>query len=244
MALREAVNRVRHQAGVLEGWRFPGPRRRPRRAPPPVGAARDGKDPHRRGPGGRAGRGPPGGGRSRLVSKWIGETEKNLARAFEAAERSQAVLLFDEADALFARRTEVSDANARYANLETAYLLTRLERFDGLAVLATNLRRNVDSAFLRRMEFVVDYLLPNAAERRDLWARMFPPTTPTDGLRPEVLARLVVAGGVIRNIAVAATFLAAAEGGPVTMDRLARAARRECTKLDRPLSAAEVGEWR
>ncbi len=234
--LREAVERVRHQARVLEGWGF------------------------LRGRAGARGvrlllSGPPGTGKtltaevlagelgvdllvvdvSRLVSKWIGETEKNLARAFEAAERSQAVLLFDEADALFARRTEVSDANARYANLETAYLLTRLERFDGLAVLATNLRRNVDSAFLRRMEFVVDYLLPNAAERRDLWARHIPDGAP---LAPDVdvdglATRYNLEGGLIRNAAVAAAFLAAAEASPIRYRHLIHAVRREYEKAGR-----------
>src|SRR5438094_4027844 len=106
---------------------------------------------------------------SQVVSKWIGETEKHLAEAFDAAERSQAVLLFDEADALFGKRTEVSDAHDRYANLETAYLLMRLERFEGLAILSTNLRENIDRAFLRRLEFIVDFDEPEATEREALW---------------------------------------------------------------------------
>ena len=169
---------------------------------------------------------------SRVVSKWIGETEKNLAEVFDAAERAQAVLLFDEADALFGRRTEVSDAHDRYANLETAYLLARLERFEGLAVLATNLRQNVDPAFVRRLEFAVDYEEPTAAEREALWRCHLPERAP---LGPDVdliqLAALYpVVGGVIRNAATAAGFLAATEGVPISRRHLGRAIRREYEK--------------
>src|SRR5690606_32385263 len=115
---------------------------------------------------------------SRVVSKWIGETEKNLAEVFDVAERAQAVLLFDEADALFGTRTEVNDARDRYANLETAFLLTRLERFEGLAILSTNLRQNIDPAFMRRLEFVLDFEDPGPSERAALWAGHLPPAAP------------------------------------------------------------------
>lgn len=234
--LREAVERVRHQARVLDDWGFLAGR-----------------------PGSRGVRmllaGPPGTGKtlsaevvanalgvellvtdvSRLVSKWIGETEKNLARIFDTAEEAQAVLLFDEADALFARRTEVADSNSRYANLETAYLLARMERFQGLTVLSTNLRRNVDSAFLRRLEFVVDYEEPGVEERRALWECHLPESAP---LGPDVdsdlLAELYpMVGGHIRNAAVAAAFRAASDDGPIRQEHLVQAIRREHTKAGR-----------
>jgi SpoVK/Ycf46/Vps4 family AAA+-type ATPase len=172
---------------------------------------------------------------SRVVSKWIGETEKNLAEVFDAAERAQAVLFFDEADALFGRRTEVSDAHDRYANLETAYLLSRLERFEGLAVLATNLRQNIDPAFTRRLEFAVDYEEPSAAEREALWRCHLPERAPLAGdVDLAQLARLYpVVGGVIRNAATAAAFLAAAEGREISRRHLVAAIRREYEKSGR-----------
>jgi SpoVK/Ycf46/Vps4 family AAA+-type ATPase len=172
---------------------------------------------------------------SRLVSKWIGETEKNLAEVFDAAERTQAVLLFDEADALFGKRTEVSDAHDRYANLETAYLLARLERFEGLAVLSTNLRQNIDPAFIRRLEFVVDFDGPETAERELLWRVHLPNRAPLAGdVDPAELAHLYeLVGGHIRNAAVAAAFLAAAEDQPVGRGHLLRAVRREYAKAGR-----------
>src|SRR5438067_4352648 len=138
---------------------------------------------------------------SRVVSKWIGETEKNLSAVFDAAERAQAVLFFDEADALFGRRTEVSDAHGRYANLETAYLLTRLERFEGLAVLSTNLRQNVDAAFMRRLEFVIELEEPARAEREALWRCHLPAEAPmADDVDVRALAaRYPLVGGLIRN---------------------------------------------
>jgi hypothetical protein len=180
---------------------------------------------------------------SRVVSKYIGETEKNLSQVFDAADHGGCVLLLDEADALFGKRSETKDAHDRYANIEVAHLLQRMEAFRGLAILTTNLRDNIDPAFLRRLQFVVAFPFPEAPERERIWARMFPPGVPTRGLRFPVLARLVVSGGVIRNIVMGAVYLAAAESGPVTMERLLRAARRECTKLERPLAESEVGDW-
>jgi hypothetical protein len=170
-----------------------------------------------------------------VVSKWIGETEKNLAEIFDAAERSQAVLLFDEADALFGKRTEVSDAHDRYANLETAYLLARIERFEGLTVLSTNLRQNIDAAFTRRLEFIVELVEPAPPEREQLWRCHLPAAAPlADDVDLTELATLFpVVGGVIRNAAVAAGFRAAADGGTVTRDHLIRSIRREYDKAGR-----------
>jgi SpoVK/Ycf46/Vps4 family AAA+-type ATPase len=180
---------------------------------------------------------------SRVVSKWIGETEKNLAEAFDAAERSQAVLLFDEADALFGKRTEVSDAHDRYANLETAYLLARMEHFEGLAILSTNLRQNIDSAFLRRLEFVIEFDEPSAAGRTALWQCHLPASAPlADDVDLKELGTLYpIVGGMIRNAAVAAGFLAAADGTAITRAHLVRAVRREYEKSGKAFPGEPAG---
>ncbi|MGY1679363.1 ATP-binding protein [Geodermatophilus sp. SYSU D01176] len=246
--LREAVDRVRGQARVLDEW----------------GLLR-----------GRRGRrglrmlftGPPGTGKSlaaevlagalgrdllvvdlsRLVSKWIGETEKNLAAVFDAAERGGAALLFDEADALFGKRTEVGDARDRYANLETAYLLTRLERFDGVAVLATNLRQNLDPAFARRIDFVVPFDPPDEAARLALWRHHLPAPAPlaADVDLAVLAAFYELPGALIRNAAMAAAFLAAAEPAPARRSigtaHLAHAIRREHLKAGLPYPGAPPG---
>jgi hypothetical protein len=167
------------------------------------------------------------------VSKWIGETEKNLKRIFDAAAAGGAILFFDEADALFGKRSEVKDSRDRYANIEIDYLLERMERHQGLAILATNRRGDLDPAFLRRLRHVVVFPFPDAALRRAIWARAFPPTTPTAMLDLDALASLELAGGSIRNVALNAAFLAAADGVPVAMPHLLHAARREYEKLDR-----------
>jgi len=180
---------------------------------------------------------------SSVVSKYIGETEKNLRRVFDAAEEGGAILLFDEADALFGKRSEVKDSHDRYANIEISYLLQRMEAYRGLAILTTNLRSALDPAFLRRLRFVVQFPFPEPAQRAEIWRRIFPVDTPVDGVDPELLARLNVAGGNIRNIALAASFLAAADGGKVAMGHLLRAARTEYAKLEKPLSDAETGGW-
>jgi hypothetical protein len=180
---------------------------------------------------------------SAVVSKYIGETEKNLRRVFDAAEEGGAILLFDEADALFGRRSEVKDSHDRYANIEIGYLLQRMEAYRGLAILTTNLRGALDQAFLRRLRFVVQFPFPDATQRAEIWRRVFPAETPLNGLRPERLARLNVAGGAIRNIALGAAFLAADDGGRVGMGHLLRAARSEYAKLEKPLSDAEIGGW-
>jgi len=180
---------------------------------------------------------------SQVVSKYIGETEKNLRAIFDAAESSGAILLFDEADALFGKRSEVKDSHDRYANIEVSYLLQRMEAYRGLAILTTNMRHALDQAFLRRIRFIISFPFPDPALRRRIWERIFPTQTPTLGLDAEKLARLNLPGGNIRNIAVNAAFLAAGAGGPVRMQHLLVAARRECGKLERQLSDAEVGGW-
>ncbi len=172
---------------------------------------------------------------SHVVSKWVGETEKNLAVLFEVAESTGAVLLLDEADALFGARTEVGDAHDRYANLQTAYLLQRLDSFHGLVALATNLRQNVDVAFLRRMDFVVDFPVPEQDGRRALWDLHLPPERRAGDVELDVLARLhPVPGGWIRNAAVAAAFLAAPRADMVSQAELVAALRREYAKARRP----------
>lgn len=231
--LREAVARLQNQRQVLDDWKMLAGR-----------------------PGARGVRllfaGPPGTGKtfsaevlaralgvdllvvdlSRVLSKWIGETEKNLAEVFATAEKARAVLLFDEADALFGKRTEVQDAHDRYANLETAYLLSRLEKFDGLAILATNLRQNLDTAFVRRLEFLLDFEEPGRDERLALWQRHLPASAPrgADLDLVELAGLFPLSGGLIKNAAVAAAFLAAEKGGPICRDHLLHAIRREYEK--------------
>jgi SpoVK/Ycf46/Vps4 family AAA+-type ATPase len=180
---------------------------------------------------------------SAVVSKYIGETEKNLSRIFDAAEEGGAILLFDEADALFGKRSDVKDSHDRYANIEVSYLLQRMECYRGLAILTTNLRSAIDDAFLRRIRFVVQFPFPDAVQRAGIWRRVFPPDTPTDGLDPVKLARLNVAGGNIKNIALYAAFLAADADESVGMAHLLRAAQAEYAKLEKTLTDAEVAGW-
>jgi SpoVK/Ycf46/Vps4 family AAA+-type ATPase len=180
---------------------------------------------------------------SSVVSKYIGETEKNLRRVFDAAEDGGAILFFDEADALFGKRSEVKDSHDRYANIEINYLLQRMESYRGLAVLATNRKGDIDPAFMRRVRFVVNFPFPDTSLRAEIWRRIFPSGTPTDDLDVARLSRLKVAGGNIRNIALNAAFLAAAEGSSVGMLHLQRAARAECAKIEKPLTEAEIGGW-
>jgi SpoVK/Ycf46/Vps4 family AAA+-type ATPase len=181
---------------------------------------------------------------SATVSKYIGETEKNLARVFAAAERANAILFFDEADALFGKRSEVRDAHDRYANIEIGYLLQRMEEYDGVAVLATNLRRNMDDAFVRRMHVTVEFPLPDEEDRRRIWDAIWPSATPRHAdLDVAALAsRFELSGGHIRNIALAAAFLAAADGEVVTLDHVMRATRREYQKIGKVLLDGELDQ--
>ncbi|BAI94401.1 ATP-binding protein [Arthrospira platensis] len=180
---------------------------------------------------------------SSVISKYIGETEKNLRRVFDAAESGGAILLFDEADALFGKRSEVKDSHDRHANIEVSYLLQRMEAYRGLAILTTNMKGALDPAFLRRIRFVVQFPFPDAKQRAEIWRRIFPSETPTDGLTVEKLARLSVSGGNIRNIALNAAFLAADAEEPVMMKHLLAAAQSEYMKLEKPLMDSEVKGW-
>ena len=176
-----------------------------------------------------------------VVSKYIGETEKNLDRIFTAAEGSNAILFFDEADALFGKRSEVSDAHDRYANIEVAYLLQKMDSYEGAVVLATNLRRNIDDAFLRRLDFVIDFPFPEAEDRARIWRLLLPERAPVaDDLDVEHLAtEFKLSGGGIRNSSLAAAFLAADDGGVITMQQLVRGIAIEYGKLGRLLASPE-----
>ncbi len=181
---------------------------------------------------------------SAVVSKYIGETEKNLERIFTAAAAGDLVLFFDEADALFGKRSEVSDAHDRYANIEVAYLLQRLETYDGIVVLATNLQRNIDPAFLRRISVAVDFVPPEEPQRRAIWAHVFPPTAPLAELDVDFLARqFPVTGGVISNAARGAAFLAATEDAPISMRHVVLALEREFQKLGRLRTEKEFAHY-
>lgn len=180
-----------------------------------------------------------------IVDKYVGETEKNLDRVFDQADGVNAILLFDEADALFGKRSEVRDAHDRYANIETAYLLQRMERFDGLAILTTNLRANIDEAFTRRLEVLIDFPLPDIEQRGRLWRRHLRPTVPVaaDIDLDFLAARFRLSGGNVRNIVVAAAHRAAARGGPVSMTDLIHSTDREYRKLGHLSTEAEFGPW-
>jgi ATP-dependent 26S proteasome regulatory subunit len=170
---------------------------------------------------------------SSVINKYIGETEKNLSRIFHEAEGSNAILFFDEADALFGKRTKISDAHDRYANVETSYLLQRVEEYEGIVILATNLRDNMDEAFTRRLRFIVEFPFPDAAGRQAIWRKHIPPQAPVgDDLDFAWLGgQFPITGGNIKNIVLAAAFLAAADGDAITMAHVVRGARREFEKI-------------
>ena len=246
--LREVVALVRHRALVFGDWGF-GARMARNRGASVLFA------------------GPPGTGKtmaaeiiahelgldlykvdlSTVVSKYIGETEKNLEKIFVEGETSNAILFFDEADAIFGKRSEVRDSHDRYANVEVSYLLQRMEEYEGIVILATNLRKNLDEAFTRRLQAAVDFPLPEEPERLAIWRKVLPARAPLSAdLDLEVLARrFKISGGNIRNIALGAAFLAAAEEGPLTMDRLLRATKREYQKMGKLLEAGALApaEW-
>jgi SpoVK/Ycf46/Vps4 family AAA+-type ATPase len=184
---------------------------------------------------------------SAVVSKYIGETEKNLRRVFDAAEDGGVILFFDEADALFGKRSEVKDSHDRYANIEINYLLQRMEAYRGLAILATNMKSALDQAFLRRLRFIVNFPFPGPAERQTIWEGVYPkpdekgvlPGTPVEAPDYKHLARLNVTGGSIHNIALNAAFRAAAAGKSVTVPLILEAARAEFRKLEKPINDSE-----
>ena len=183
---------------------------------------------------------------SQVVNKYIGETEKNLRRLFDAADSSDVILFFDEADALFGKRTEVKDAHDRYANLEISYLLERMERFKGLAILATNRKKDLDEAFLRRLRFVIEFPMPGVADRLRIWRSMIPADVDASGLDFDFLAqRFTLSGGHIRGIVFSACLQSAGAGAPrcLTMPAIVRAVQRECDKLNRANSLDQFGPY-
>jgi len=182
---------------------------------------------------------------STVVSKYIGETEKNLARVFAEAATSHAMLFFDEADALFGKRSEVRDSHDRYANLEIAYLLQRMEEYEGIVILATNMRKNMDDAFVRRMQFMVEFPFPDSEDRLRIWQSIWPEDVPREPTLDLVFLaeRFEIAGGNIRNVALAAAFLAAADGRPLHMEHLVHAVRREYQKTGKMLTGGEFGVY-
>jgi SpoVK/Ycf46/Vps4 family AAA+-type ATPase len=176
---------------------------------------------------------------SAVVSKYIGETEKNLRKLFDAAEDGGAILFFDEADALFGRRSEVKDSHDRYANIEVNYLLQRMESYRGLAILATNMKSALDSAFVRRLRFIINFAFPGVAERKAMWSNVFPAEAGATALDLERLARLALTGGSIQSIALNAAFMAAQAGAKITMPLVLDAARAEFRKLEKPVNEAD-----
>jgi len=180
---------------------------------------------------------------SSVIDKYIGETEKNLKRIFDAAEGGGVILLFDEADALFGKRTEVKDSHDRHANVGVSYLLQRMEAYRGLAVLTTNLKNSLDQAFLRRLRFVVQFPFPDSEQRAEIWRRAFPTQTPTRDLDYIKLGKLSVAGGNIRNIVLNSAFMAADHHEPVQMKHILQAAKIEYIKLEKPMMDMEVKGW-
>jgi len=181
---------------------------------------------------------------SSVVSKYIGETEKNLSRIFAEAETANAILFFDEADALFGKRSEVRDAHDRHANIETGYLLQRMEEYEGLVILATNLGKNMDEAFMRRLHFTVEFPFPDAGGRRRIWEGVWPENTPrkTDLDLDFMATRYELTGGSIKNAALAAAFMAAADGGTVDLHHLLRATQREYQKMGKVVSEGDFAQ--
>ena len=182
---------------------------------------------------------------STMVSKYIGETEKNLARIFQEAEQGNAILFFDEADSIFGKRSEVKDSHDRYANMEVSYLLQKMEEHEGIVIMATNLARNMDEAFTRRMHFTVEFPFPDEEYRLLLWKTLLPPEMPLTGdVDFEFLARkLRIAGGSIKNILVGAAFLAAENSGKLNMEHLIKAAGKEYRKEGMICSQSDFGEY-
>ncbi len=180
---------------------------------------------------------------SAVVSKYIGETEKNMRRVFDAAEQSGAILFFDEADALFGKRTEVKDSHDRYANIEINYLLQRMEDYRGLVILATNMKSLLDQAFLRRLRFSVEFPFPDTAHRQMIWQKAFPPQAVVGNLDHSFLVRLEISGGNIKNIALNAAFLAASDGQIIEMNHVLRATKREYAKIDKLVLESEFGNY-
>jgi SpoVK/Ycf46/Vps4 family AAA+-type ATPase len=180
---------------------------------------------------------------SQVLDKYIGETEKNLQKLFDAAEGGGAILFLDEADTLFGKRSKVKDSHDRYANSGASYLLQRMEGYRGLAILSTNKKEAIDAAFLRRLRFIVNFPFPSAEQRKEIWRRSFPPGVPTGELNFDKLAMLKASGSIIKDVALYAVFLSADEGVPVEMKHVLRGVRKEYRKLDMPLVESEIKGW-
>jgi SpoVK/Ycf46/Vps4 family AAA+-type ATPase len=182
---------------------------------------------------------------STVISKYIGETEKNLDRIFTEARNSNSILFFDEADAVFGKRSEVRDSHDRYANIEVAYLLQKMEEYDGIVILATNLRKNLDEGFARRMHFSVEFPLPEEPDRLRIWQGIFPREAPlAEGLDLNFMARqFKVTGGNIKNMALGAAFLAAGDGATIKMEHLIRATKREYQKIGRLCTEVDFAKY-
>lgn len=170
---------------------------------------------------------------SQIISKYIGETEKNLEKIFKEASKSNAILFFDEADALFGKRSEVKDARDRYANMETSYLLQKMEEYTGITILATNLKNNMDDAFKRRLDYCIEFSYPDVNMRKKIWEVIFPKETPIDKDVDfdNIAKKIELAGGSIKNIALKSAFLAAEEGTSVTSKHIFKSAVDECRKM-------------
>ncbi len=177
---------------------------------------------------------------SKVINKYIGETEKNLKKIFDAAENGGAILLFDEADALFGKRSDVKDSHDRYSNIEVSYLLQRMEAYRGLAILTTNMKSALDKAFLRRIRFMIQFSFPDLAQRTEIWTKIFPVDTPKKNLNIEQLAKLNLSGGNIRNVALNAAFLAADVDESVQMTHISQAAKSEYLKLEKPFNSVAL----
>ncbi len=180
---------------------------------------------------------------SNVVSKYIGETEKNLKNIFLEAETSNSILFFDEADALFGKRSEVRDSHDRYANIEINYLLQKMEEYEGIVILATNIRKNIDDAFLRRIHFVIEFPLPEEEYREKIWMNIFPVQTPIDSIDFAFLSRLKITGGNIKNIALSAAFMAADNSSSIKMEHIIRATRREFQKIGKLCEKRDFGKY-
>ncbi len=181
---------------------------------------------------------------SSLVSKYIGETEKNFKKIFEEAETSNSILFFDEADALFGKRSEVKDSHDRYANIETAYLLQKMEEYEGIVILASNFKNNIDEAFLRRIHFLTEFPLPDDKLRERIWRNIFPKETPTDSeIDFGFLSKFKITGGNIKNIALNAAFLAASDSSAVKMDHIIKATKREFQKMGKLCTVGDFGTY-
>jgi len=181
---------------------------------------------------------------SGIVSKYIGETEKNLKKIFKEAETSNAILFFDEADALFGKRSEVKDSHDRYANIEINYLLQKMEEHEGIVILATNFKKNMDEAFLRRLHFTIEFPLPDEMYREKIWRNIFPEETPVEkSLDFKFLASFKITGGNIKNIALSAAFLAVGDSHIITMEHIIRAVKREFQKMGKICTQGEFGKY-